>query len=210
MTSSIGRFERLRSLLVTLTTCVVVWGLWCSNLESLARYVEIRFEVSLWRFEEWMDILSPSHYGAVDEQRVLVIGPSEAREAFTAAGDPTRYPEQIAAGLRPWRAGKLYMPANQTSKPVSINLATYDRLLGRTYMEIGTEARSMHKCQGMAQLLALPGPSSTSCQLADSSIPDQLQRTERSLFDNIDTTIGGLATFVGGGAPRPSRRPTGT
>jgi hypothetical protein len=44
--------------------------------------VEIRFEVSLWRFEEWMDILSPSHYGAVDEQRVLVIGPSEAREAF--------------------------------------------------------------------------------------------------------------------------------
>ena len=39
-----------------------------------------------------------------------------------------------------------------------IDLAVYDPLLGRTYSEIGTEARSMHKCQGMAQLLALAGP----------------------------------------------------
>ena len=31
----------------------------------------------------------------------------------------------------------------------------YDRLLGKTYAEIGTEARSMHKCQGTAQLLSL-------------------------------------------------------
>ena len=37
--------------------------------------------------------------------------------------------------------------------------ASYDPLLGKTYAEIGTEARSMHKCQGMAQLLSLPGPS---------------------------------------------------
>src|SRR3954470_12393469 len=31
------------------------------------------------------------------------------REAFKAAGDPTRYPEQVAAGLRPWQPLKLYM-----------------------------------------------------------------------------------------------------
>lgn len=60
----------------------------------------------------------------------------------------------------------------------------------------------MHKCQGMAQLLALPGPSASAYQLLQSSIPGQLQRDEQTLFDNIDTTIPGLAQFVGGRPPR--------
>ena len=57
---------------------------------------------------------------------------------------------------------------------LAINLAVYDPLLGKTYSEIGTEARSMHKCQGMAQLLALPGPSPDSFQLVESTIAGQL------------------------------------
>ena len=36
----------------------------------------------------------------------------------------------------------------------------FDPLLGRTYGELGIEARSMHKCQGTSQLLPLPGTSS--------------------------------------------------
>ena len=32
------------------------------------------------------------------------------RVAFFAAGDPARYPEQLAAGLAPWRPAKLYYP----------------------------------------------------------------------------------------------------
>jgi hypothetical protein len=32
-------------------------------------------------------------------------------DAFKAAGDPARFPEQIAAGLRPWQPRKLYRPA---------------------------------------------------------------------------------------------------
>ena len=32
------------------------------------------------------------------------------RAAFAAAGDKARYPEQIAAGLAPWRPSKLYYP----------------------------------------------------------------------------------------------------
>ena len=31
-----------------------------------------------------------------------------AREAFRAAADPARYPEQVAKGLRPWQARKIY------------------------------------------------------------------------------------------------------
>ncbi|MGC4085074.1 MAG: hypothetical protein QM736_23900 [Vicinamibacterales bacterium] len=48
--------------------------------------------------------------------------------------------------------------AVRPARTLRINLAGYDPLLGKTYTEIGTEARSMHKCQGMAQLLSLPGP----------------------------------------------------
>src|SRR3954454_13082475 len=34
-----------------------------------------------------------------------------AREAYRASGDPSRYPEQIAAGLRAWQPKKLYFNA---------------------------------------------------------------------------------------------------
>src|SRR2546426_6307003 len=34
-----------------------------------------------------------------------------AREAYRAAGDPDRYPEQISEGLRAWQPKKLYFPA---------------------------------------------------------------------------------------------------
>ena len=139
-----------------------------------------------------------------------------SREAFKAAGNPARYPDQIRDGLRPWQAKKYYFntfisgfgaaePA-QTGKVCRLNLAVYDPLLGRTYSEIGTEARSMHKCQGMAQLLALPGPSTTTYQLVESTIPEQFERTENSLFDGVDTTIPGLARLAGGAGARRSRR----
>jgi len=130
------------------------------------------------------------------------------REAFAAAGDPSRYPEQITQGLRPWQPKKLYFmtgfgfgsePAPGL-KNVAIDLSTFDPLLGRTYAETGTEARSMHKCQGMAQLLALPGPAATRYQLVDCAIPGGMDRDEQSLFDGVDTTIQGLAAFAG---PRP-------
>src|SRR5688572_1536936 len=90
-----------------------------------------------------------------------------ARDAFKLAGDPTKFPEQIQEGLRPWQPRKLYFSAGQQSdagageRRLEIALSGYDPLLGKTYSEIGTEARSMHKCQGMAQLLALPAPVTT-------------------------------------------------
>ena len=38
-----------------------------------------------------------------------------------------------------------------------VTTSGFDPLLGRTYSELGLEARSMHKCQGTSQLLLLPG-----------------------------------------------------
>src|SRR5262252_2821778 len=132
-----------------------------------------------------------------------------ARDAFKLAADPTKFPEQIRAGLRPWRPKKFYvlagfgMPGETLpSGPLArINLSGYDPLLGKTYAEIGTEARSMHKCQGMAQLLTLPAPQTTTYQLVESStgLPE---RDETSLFDGVDTTIVGLAKLAGARPPK--------
>jgi LmbE family N-acetylglucosaminyl deacetylase len=133
-----------------------------------------------------------------------------AREAFAAAGDAARYPEQLKDGLRPWQPRKFYLPAgggaasdpSRATRSLTLNLAAYDPLLGKTYADIGTEARSMHKCQGTSQLLSLPGPAAGAFQLAQSVMPAQLERDETSLFAGVDTTIPGLAQFAGARPPR--------
>src|SRR5215218_5486991 len=111
--------------------------------------------------------LSPTGTGGGQHHQASAI---LAREAFNIAGDAAKYPEQIRDGLRAWQPKKIYYMtafggpsdpnAEKPARTLAINLAVYDPLLGRTYNEIGTEARSMHKCQGMAQLLSLPGPTS--------------------------------------------------
>ena len=134
-----------------------------------------------------------------------------SHDAYKLAGDPTKYPEQIKEGLRPWQPKKYYWTAGfgppnpndeQNTKVCRINSSVYDALLGHTYSEIGTEARSMHKCQGMAQLLALPGPNVRTYRLVESTIAGQLQKDEKSLTEGIDSSIGSLAQFAG---PRPPR-----
>jgi LmbE family N-acetylglucosaminyl deacetylase len=133
-------------------------------------------------------------------------------EAFRAAADPARFPEQIAKGLRPWQAKKFYYTAGfgfgRTEPPapgvkvLSIDSGTYDPLLGRTYAEIGAEARSMHKCQGMSQLLPLPGPSrALRYVLHDTVLPGQREADERFVTDGIDATLPALARFAGDQPP---------
>jgi LmbE family N-acetylglucosaminyl deacetylase len=153
--------------------------------------------------------LSPTGVGGGQHHQASAI---LAREAFKLAADPTKYPEQLREGLRPWQPKKLYYmtgfggpPDPNAERPahvLSIDLSGYDELLGKTYTEIGTEARSMHKCQGMAQLLSLPGPVSSSYYLVESAIEGQLQRDETSMFEGIDSSLPALARFAGAQAPR--------
>jgi hypothetical protein len=65
-----------------LATCVAAWLLVSASGEWLARQVESRLDAHLWRYEEWMQLMSSARYAHDDEERILVIGPSEAREAF--------------------------------------------------------------------------------------------------------------------------------
>jgi LmbE family N-acetylglucosaminyl deacetylase len=132
-------------------------------------------------------------------------------EAFRAAGDPSRYPEQIAQGLRAWQPRKIYRvgrygfpgepPPDPGMKLVPVDTDVYDPLLGKTYAEIGSEARAMHKCQGFGQLLALPGPFVVRYILADATIPGEMEKNETSTLDGLDLKFAALSQFAG--APPP-------
>ncbi len=139
-----------------------------------------------------------------------------SREAFDAAADPARYPEQLREGLRPWRAKKFYFRAGfgpgagRGGGPLcTIDTGVFDALVGKTYAELGAEARSMHKCQGFGQLLPVPGLTgggrgvgASRYQLAESVLAGGAGAEETSLFDGIDTSLGSLAKYAE--APPPS------
>src|SRR3954452_9462703 len=112
-------------------------------------------------------------------------------EAFRAAADPAKYPEQIAAGLRPWQASRYFCtdetsfapnPPPRTADLLRADVSGFDACLGRTYSEIGLEARSMHKCQGTSQLLLLPGQSQSRTYRLKDSVIDQQGVAPKDLF----------------------------
>ncbi len=77
-----------------------------------------------------------------------------AVEAFDAAADPKRYPEQLKyTGV--WQAKRIYwntfnFGGTNTTAPnqVKIDVGVFNPLLGKSYGEIAAESRSMHKSQG--------------------------------------------------------------
>ncbi len=142
-------------------------------------------------------------------------------QAFRAAADPNAFPDQIAAGLRPWQVKKYYYTAlffggakvptltgdGASSMFMFSGGDTYDPVLGRTCNEIGGEARSMHKCQGMSQLLPLPGVSEgfgsgpRAYRLRDTVLPGGVNRPDPEMFDGVDTALSSLANYAGGQPP---------
>jgi len=75
-------------------------------------------------------------------------------EAFIAAADPTRFPEQLKY-TTVWQAQRIFWNTfkfgsmNTTSEDqIKINIGGYNPLLGKSYGELASENRSMHKSQG--------------------------------------------------------------
>ena len=78
-----------------------------------------------------------------------------ASEAFDAAGDPARFPEQLKQGVRAWRPKRLVWNVfnfrqeapKDADKMLSVDVGGYDPLLGKSYTEIAAESRTMHMSQ---------------------------------------------------------------
>ena len=166
-----------------------------------------------------------------------------SREAYDAAGDPTKFPEQIREGLRPWQPKKLYYstgfpggrggpggpggpgagrgtgqgaaapaapaaPAGPPPKVARPATNLYDPLLGRSYAEIGSDARASHKCQGMGGPPPLPGMAGgrgggagAAYQLMETTIASQKDKDEASFFEGVDVRLEALAQYAGSNPP---------
>jgi LmbE family N-acetylglucosaminyl deacetylase len=77
-----------------------------------------------------------------------------AQEAFTAAADPRRFPEQLKY-VQVWQAKRLlwntfdFGSVNTTSpSQFKINVGVYNPIIGEGYGEMAAESRSNHKTQG--------------------------------------------------------------
>ena len=133
------------------------------------------------------------------------------KEAFAAAADPARFPEQLQY-VKPWQAtrvvhalwnfgprpGQIPLPPGAERPPQSPSLppagkvetGAFNPVLGYSYEELAVLSRSMHHSQGTGAMRR-PGASTTQFGLlAGHSAP-------ADLFDGIDTSWSRLP----GGAP---------
>ncbi|MBL8787311.1 MAG: PIG-L family deacetylase [Deltaproteobacteria bacterium] len=117
-------------------------------LGDLVRVIrEVRPDLIITRFSP-----EPPNHGHHMASAIL------AREAFDAAADPARFPEQLTpkTGLTPWATPRLlenkspwrFKEGEDLSRYLSLDVGTYSPLLGRSYAELAAASRTMHKSQG--------------------------------------------------------------
>ncbi len=114
------------------------------------------------------------------------------QEAFKAAADPARFPEQIAAGLRPWQALKLYMGGVRENEDWTLRVDTgvYDPVIGDSYQTFSRLGLSFQRSQNSGQFVPQAGPAVSYYKRLQSVVDAPAK--ESSFFDGIDTTIPGV------------------
>ncbi len=122
------------------------------------------------------------------------------KEAFSAAADPARFPEQLK-WAEPWQARRLMwnmaafnreqqLEAEKQPNKIMVDLGEYDPLLGHSYSEIAAMSRSMHRSQGMGTAGRRGSDKNYIVNIAG-------EPAARDIFDGIDITWNRIP----GGAP---------
>jgi LmbE family N-acetylglucosaminyl deacetylase len=129
------------------------------------------------------------------------------QEAFRAAADPNRFPEQIKAGLLPWQAKKLFLgnpPRLFTGGniadedyTVKLDIGEYSPMLGMSYTQFALEGLAHQTSQGTGGIRVPPGHRYTYYKLMDATVPKPAGH-EGDFFAGIDTSLPGLASRLGG------------
>ncbi len=130
------------------------------------------------------------------------------REAFRAAADPDRFPEQIRKGLQPWQPKKLYIgnvcgfgasTCDAANYTVKLNTGQEDPLLGMSYVQFAIEGLRHQESQGLAGVSVPKGDRFAYYKLVDSVVesPKDKDGHEQDFLDGIDTTLPGLASRLG-------------
>src|SRR5215472_11876023 len=122
-----------------------------------------------------------------------------AVEAFTLAGDPSAFPEQLG-DLTTWQAtrilhnvGQLGARAFGDERPVlRIEIGGTDPVLGTSLASIAARSRAMHKTQGF-DLVTLERSAGAAERKSESFVLLAGQPATRDIFDGIDTTWNRVA-----------------
>ena len=85
-------------------------------------------------------------------------------KAVEAAADPTKYPDQIAEGLKPWRAEMILDPVRATAQDEKVDYTgswvvpadEISPIWGRSYRDIALEGYLHHRSQGVTPFLNSP------------------------------------------------------
>jgi LmbE family N-acetylglucosaminyl deacetylase len=129
------------------------------------------------------------------------------QEAFRAAADPNRFPEQLKEGLQPWQPKKLYVGNvcgfGATTCPdenytVQLTTSEVDPALGMSYVQFAVEGLKHQQSQGLGDIKIPPGPRYAFYKLADSVVPNPKDEKghEKDLFEGIDTSLPGLTRSI--------------
>jgi LmbE family N-acetylglucosaminyl deacetylase len=128
-------------------------------------------------------------------------------EAFRAAADPRRFPDQLREGLQPWQAKKLYVgnpprmfqgvDVADEDYTVKLNIGEYSPLLGMSYTQFALEGLAHQTSQGTGGIRVSPGPRYTYYKLTDSASSKPSGGHEQDFFDGLDTSLAGLAARLG-------------
>jgi LmbE family N-acetylglucosaminyl deacetylase len=142
-----------------------------------------------------------------------------AREAFRAAADAERFPEQIKEGLEPWQAKKFYignvcgfgaLTCADENYTVKLSTGEMSAALGMTYIQFAMQGLKHQLSQGVGAVAMDSGPHYAFYKLVDSALRAGADKNahEQDFFDGIDTSLPGLAMGIGREAIRaPFLRP---
>jgi LmbE family N-acetylglucosaminyl deacetylase len=122
------------------------------------------------------------------------------REAFRAAADPQRFPEQLAEGLRPWQAKKLYIELPEGSHDaasVTLDVSRQDPLLGMSARDYARQGLRHQLSQGTDAGAIPQAPAFSRFALAESVLPGGREAEGDNFFTGIDTSLPGLAGRLG-------------
>ncbi|HMD50380.1 MAG TPA: hypothetical protein VKG79_14820, partial [Bryobacteraceae bacterium] len=122
------------------------------------------------------------------------------KEAFSAAADPKRFPDQLQY-VKPWQAKRLMWNAaaftpeqekelEKEKNKIEVDPGDYDPVLGHSYAEIAGMSRSMHRSQGM-------GAPERKGSAKSWLLPVEGDAASHDMFDGIDTSWN---RFAGGAA----------
>src|SRR5262249_13959748 len=128
------------------------------------------------------------------------------REAFRAAADPKRFPEQIKEGLPPWQIKKLYigllcgfgaMTCASENYTVKLNTGRENPDLGTSYIQFALQGLRHQLSQGAGAWTVDPGDRFSFYKLVDSALPNYKADKEQDFWGGMDTTLPGLAGRLG-------------